>query len=240
MEQNRMEERLEALEQRLTALEDREQIQNLMAKHNFLFSAGQGRRIVPELWSSSDEASIEYGASGVYRNLWKVKTFYVNYDTPGRMLTFAGANRWLTLSGDGLSARGVWMVLGTETDAGDLAPEKPEANDQRRVLLSSRDESGRAYRAEVLFQKHEAEFRKEEGQWKIFRLHISEFFRYPAGSDWVRYAKERQITDGMWLEYFFDTPDPLPFFENLPNGPTTCHWQYDTDSLPELNVSLEE
>ena len=67
MEQNRFEERLAALERRLTALDDREQIQNLMAKHNFLFSAGQGRRIVPELWSSSDEASIEYGASGVYR-----------------------------------------------------------------------------------------------------------------------------------------------------------------------------
>lgn len=240
MENKAMEARLEAMERRLSALEDREQIQDLMAKHNFFFSSGQGRRIVPELWSKSDEASLEYGASGVYRNLWKVRTFYVNYDTPGRLLTFAAANRWLTVSEDGQRARGVWMVLGTESDAGDLGSVPPAQNDQRRVLLSSRDEAGRAYRAEVLFQKHEAEFRKEEGVWKIFRLHISEFFRYPAGRDWVSYAKERQVTDGMWLEYFFDTPDPLPFIENLPNGPTTYHWQYDTDALPELPFALED
>lgn len=240
MEEKTWEKRIEALERRVTALEDRESIQNLYAKHNFLFSAGQGRRIVPELWSNSDEASIEYGASGVYRNLWKIKTFYVNHDTPGRLLTFAAANRWLTLSADGLSARGLWMAFGTETDAGDLGQAAPAENDQRRVLLSSRDEEGRAYRAEVLLQQHEVEFRKEAGEWKIFRLHIGEFFRYPAGSDWVKYAKERQITDGMWLEYFFDTPDPIPSFENLPNGPTTCHWQYDTNALPELLFSPEE
>jgi len=232
--------RLENLENRISALEDRAEIENLYAKHNFLFSSGQGRRIVDELWSENDDASIEYGASGVYRNLWKVKTFYVNYDTPGRLLTFAAANRWLRLDSDALSARGVWMVYGTETDSGDLGSIPPEDNDQRRVLLSSKDEKGHKYRSEILFQKHEVEFTKENGTWKIFSLHISEFFRYPAGSDWVKYAKERQMTDGMWLEYFFETPDPIPSFENLPNGPTSYHWQYDTDAKPCLQFDLED
>lgn len=240
MENKSYEARLSEIEKRLTLLEDREQIQNLMAKHNFLFSSGQGRRIVPELWSSDDNASLEYGASGIYRNLWKIKTFYVNFETPGRLLTFCAANRWLTIAEDGLSARGVWMVYGTESDSGDLGLNPPASNDERRILLSSKDEEGRAYRAEVLLQKHEVNFKKEDGKWKIFSLHISEFFRYPASSDWVRYAKERQVTDGMWLEYFFETPDPIPSFENLPNGVTTYHWQYDTDALPELQIDLED
>ena len=240
MSDRKTEERLEALEKRLERLEDRAEIENLVARHNFLYSAGQGRRIVPELWSADDEASLEYGASGVYRSLWKVKTFYVSEEIPGRLMTFSAANRWLTVSRDGKEARGVWMVLGTETDAGDLSVCPPKEDDQRRILLSSRTEDGREYRAEVLLQQHEMLFRREENGWRIFRLKIHEIFRCPAGSDWVRYAKERQITDGMWLEAFFETPDPIPSFENLPNGPTTSHWQYDTDALPALRFSLEE
>lgn len=232
--------RLEALESRVSLLEDKARIENLMAKHNFYFSAGQGRRIVPELWTKEENASIEYGASGVYGARWKVLTFYVNFDVPGRFSTFTAANQWLHISPDGKSARGVWMVLGTETDAGDLASEKPAENDQRRVLFSSQTDRGESYRAEVLLQKHEARFVKEDGAWKIHDLHVSEYFRCPAGSDWVAYAKTRQITDGMWLESLFETPDPYPSWENLPSGATTYHWQYDVDAVPELQLDLEE
>lgn len=232
--------RLEALEKRLSLLEDKAAIENLMAKHNFYFSAGQGRRIVPELWTADEAASLEYGASGVYGARWKVLTFYVNAEVPGRFATFTAANQWLSVADDGQTARGVWMVVGTETDAGDLASEPPAQGDQRRVLLSSRSGEGKCYRAEVLLQKHEARFVKEDGRWKIHDLHIGEYFRCPAGSDWVAYAKTRQVTDGMWLEYMFETPDPLPARENLPSGATTWHWQYDVDALPELQIDLDE
>jgi len=232
--------RLESLEKRVSLLEDKAAIENLMAKHNFYFSAGQGRRIVPELWTKDENASLEYGASGVYGARWKVLTYYVNFEVPGKFSTFTAANRWLSVAEDGRSAKGVWMVVGTETDAGDLASDPPVEGDQRRVLLSSTTERGECYRAEVLLQKHEARFVKEDGGWKIHDLHISEYFRCPANSDWVAYAKTRQVTDGMWLEAMFETPDPIPSHENLPSGATTCHWQYDVDALPELQVDLEE
>ena len=234
-----MEERLSALEQKVACLEDRACIENLMAKHYFWFSMGQGRRIAEELWSKSDDASIEYGASGVYRKHWKVKSFYVKEKIPGCLTTFTAANRWLTVSADGQQARGVWMVIGTETDAGDLSSEPPKPNDQRRILFSSETGDQKAYRAEVLLQSHEVLFRKETGEWKIVCLHIGEFFRCPAGSDWVRYARERQVTDGMWLEAKFETPDPLPWFENLPSSPTTWHWQYDPDAVCQMPLSFE-
>lgn len=232
--------RLLALEQRLTRLEDRAQIENLMAKHNFYFSAGQGRRIVPELWTKDEKASIEYGASGVYGALWKVRTFYGSAKIPGKFATFTGANQWLRVAADGRSARGVWMVLGTETDPGDLAAVPPPADDQRRVLFSSQTAQGQRYRAETLLQKHEVRFVKEDGCWKIHDLHISEFFRCPAGGDWVSFAKARQVTDGMWLEAMFETPDPIPERENLPSGETTYHWQYGPDALLALQFDLEE
>lgn len=232
--------RLETLEKRVSLLEDKAAIENLMAKHNFYFSAGQGRRIVPELWTKDEAASLEYGASGVYGALWKVLAFYVNFEAPGCFSTFTAANRWLSVAADGQSARGVWMAVGTETDAGDFSAAPPAPDSQRRVLLSSQTGDGKGYRAEVLLQKHEARFVKEGGVWKIHDLHISEYFRCPAGSDWVAYAKTRQITDGMWLENLFETPDPIPWHENLPSGATTYHWQYDVDAAPELQIDLEE
>ena len=79
---------------------------------------------------------------------------------------------------------------------------------------------------------------KEDNGWKIRSLHISEYFRCPAGSDWVSYAKTRQVTDGMWLEAKFETPDPIPSRENLHSGETTYHWQYDVDATPELQIDL--
>lgn len=234
-----LEQRLAALEGKLDRLAARADIENLMAKHNQYVSAGQGRRIVPELWTKSDEASLEYGASGVYKNLWKVNTFYVNEAVPGRMTTVTAANPYIEVAADGNSARGIWMAFGTETDAGDLGLHAPGEGDQRRQLLSSADAGGRKYRAEWLLQKHEVRFVREEGAWKICTLHVSEFFRCPAGSDWVRYAAKRMETDGMWLESLFETPDPLPFFENLPSEPTTYHWQYTTEALPELQFELK-
>lgn len=238
--EDKLMQRLEALERRVALLEDRAQIENLVARHNFYLSSGQGRRIVPELWTRDENASIEYGASGVYGARWKVITFYVSEDVPGCLTTCAASNQWLTIAPDGQSARGVWMAAGTETDAGDLGAAKPAVDDQRRVLFSSRTAAGEGYRAEVLLQKHELRFTKEDGQWRIHDLHVSEFFRCPAGSDWVAYAGERQITDGMWLEAKFETPDPIPSFENLTSGETTYHWQYDVDATPALQTELEE
>ena len=170
--------------------------------------------------------------------MWKVLTFYVNFENPGCFSTFTGTNQYLTIAPDENTAHGVWMVVGTESDAGDLSTSKPAADDQRRVLFSSATEEGERYRAEVLLQKHEANFVKEGGCWKIHDLHISEYFRCPAGSDWVKYAKTRQVTDGMWLEAKFETPDPILSWENLPSGETTYHWQYDVDAMPELQIDL--
>lgn len=247
--ENSMEKRLQLLEEKVARIADREALNNLVAKHNFYYSAGQGRRIVEELWSLDETSSVEYGASGVYagdRGTWKISTFYVKPVIPGKFATFTASNGHIRIAEDGNSAFGVWMVLGTETDAGDLATVKPAEDDQRRNLFSSATVDGREYRAEVLLQKHAFHFVKVEGKWKIHNLHVSEYFRCPAGEDWVSYAKKRQVTDGMWLEDLFESLDEIyPRWgamraENLPSGSTTYHWQYDVDAVPVLQFELED
>lgn len=237
-------ERLSEIEKRLLTLEEKcwdaeakMAVSNLMGRYAYYYSAGLGKRIVEELWTKSDEASLEYGASGVYKEHWKVETFYNKESVPGKLTTLSFSTPLLSVSEDKKSARGLWNVFSTETDAGDLSAAVPKEGDTRRALLSSVTEDGKRYRAEILLQKYDAEFILEDGAWKILHLHVSEYFRCPYDKDWVRYAAERFATDGMWLESLFESSEPLPpqsHGENLPSGSSTEHWQYMTDRLPEL------
>ena len=240
----KIEERVLELENKTKKLEAERAIANLMGRYAFYCGAGEGERIITELWTKSEEASLEYGASGVYRELWKVRAFYLKKAIPGVMTTVSFSTPYLRISQDLKSATGVWMAFSTETDAGDLGVVKPLEADTRRVLLSSTGKDGKRYRAEILLQKYEVEFRMEEGEWRIYNLHVSEYFRCPYDRDWVRYAAERFVTDGMWLESLFESPEPLPpcsHGENLPSEASTEHWQYAPDRLPgALPVVLRE
>lgn len=239
----KLEEQSTAMERKLAALEARAEISDLMGRYAVYFSADCGERIMEELWCQGDDVSLEYGASGIYDGHWKVKTFYVNEPIPGKLNTIAFSSPSIAVAEDGVTARGSWTAFGTETDAGDLgsAPVTEESN--RRVLLSSETADGKQYRAEVLVQRYEAEFCREERGWKIRRLHVAEYFRCPYGKDWVAYARERFGTDGMWLESLFETPMPFPaeaHGENLPSRSTSYHWQYTLDGLPGKRAQLLE
>ena len=229
------EQRLEKLERQLAKLQAKDEIAGLMGRYAVYYGANCGRKIMDELWSRSPDITFEYGASGVFRRRWQIMTYYVSEAYPGRLNTLSFSSPAIVVAEDGMRARGSWTAFGTETDAGDLGPVPVEEKSNRRVLFSSRTEAGQEYRAEVLLQRYEAEFCREDGAWKILHLHVIEYFRCPYDRDWVRYARERFDTDGMWIESLFTTPDPLPedsHGENLPEWPTTHHWQYTADCAP--------
>ena len=113
-----LEQRLEALEARLAAVEAKAEIADLMGRYALWCGADCGGRIVEELWSQADDVSLEYGASGIYEGLWKVKTFYIKEAVPGRLDTVSFSSPSITLSPDGLTAWGSWTAFGTQTDAG--------------------------------------------------------------------------------------------------------------------------
>ena len=86
---------------------------------------------------------------------------------------------------DGTAVRGSWTALGTQTDAGDLGPVPVTEESNRRALFSSRTSDGKEYRAEVVLQRYEVTFHREDGLWRIYHLHVLEYFRCPYGRDWV-------------------------------------------------------
>ena len=238
-----LEERLDRMERRLLELQAKEEIAGLMGRYAFYYSAECGSRIMEELWSSSDEISLEFGASGVFRNRWQIRSFYINEAIPGRMNTLTLSTPVIRVSDDGTAARGCWMAFATETDPGDFGPEPATPESNRRSVFSACAEDGRQYRAEVLLQRYEADFRREADSWRILHLHVIEYFRCPWNRDWVQFAEERFHTDGVWLEQQFITPEPLPedsHGENLPDTASTYHWQYTCSSMPGKAPDFEQ
>jgi len=240
----RLERAGDEMERQLLCLAARSEIADLMGRYALYWSAGCGDRILEELWSHGEDITLEYGSSGVYREFWPIETFYLNEEIPGRFQTVTSSSPSICVRPEQDRAKGSWMAFGTETDAGELGPAPVPEDDMRGALLSSVTEEGKRYRAEILAQRYSVEFRREEGLWKIVHLHVSEYFRCPYDRDWVRYAKERFATDGIWLEHLFTSPKPLPadaHGENLPREATTYHWQYTTDAgLDGLRAPIEK
>lgn len=239
----KLEARSTKLEQQLTALQVHKEISDLMGRYAVYCNAGRGDLILRNLWSQDDQVSLEYGASGVYSSPWKIKTFYTSKVLPGKLETVSFSSPVITVAADGSTVHGSWTAFCTQTDAGDLGPTPVTPKSNRRALFSSRTSDGQEYRAEILFQRYEAEFCREAGAWKILHLHVMEYFRCPYNKDWVTFAQERFDTDGIWLESLFETPMPLPdeaHGENLPSLPTSFHWQYTVDSLVDQQAGLFE
>ena len=223
------------IEERLTRLEARAKVENLIGTYCHYLFAGEGKKIMETLWAGTETVSIEIGASGKYSSREKVSTYYEKDSVPGKFLLLLPVTPVIEVAGDGKSAKGLWFVLGMDSDAGEYS-QIPVLDPERRKLFTSVTEEGKAYQAECSLWKLGADFVEEEGVWKILHLHQYDILRFPCGSDWVRFAEERFLTDGMRLDSYFKSN--LPFAkdkppENLASAPTAYHWQYRVDNVTE-------
>ena len=218
-----------SVENRLYRLETRAEVENIIGTYCHLLFAGEGGQIMDELWSRSEEVSIEIGASGRYSTREKVATYYQKDHIAGKFTLLLPVTPVIETAADGRSARGMWFVLGLDSDAGDLGTGDPE----ERALLTSKTADGKAYRAECAVWRLGADFNREGEQWRILHLHQYDLVRFPCGSDWVRFAEERYATDGIRLDAMFRSN--LPFAEdrapeNLGSSPflvtAPCAWPF--------------
>lgn len=231
----------QTIETRLDRLESRIALENLVGSYLHLRLAGRGCQIVEQLWADRSDASLEYGASGKYVGLEHLASFYQKDILPGKFVLLYAIAPVIEVAGDGQSARGIWLGLGTETDAGELNPDfMPEEDPERAMVLSTVTESGQRYTADWVFQKYAFDFIRIDRGWRILHLHVYEITRCPFNQDWVRYAQQRFDTDGMRLDALFKSNLPLDQrpAENMANEATRYYWQYTTDSLTELVPNL--
>lgn len=228
---------IKSLEKKLDQLSHRAEIENLVSTYQSYLSAGLGARIVGELWAqNTEDVAIELGASGVYIGPRKVSTYYEKDIVPGRYAIHAMTTPSIDVCSDKNYAHGVWTSVGLELDAGELGICPPKSS-QERALLTSVSDDGRAFKAEWLWQKFDADFLLEDSKWKIWHLHCCELIRAPFDQNPVTFANRRFDTDGLRIDAAFTSNIPYPPGappENNAVKETSSHWQYSAEALPEL------
>lgn len=228
---------------RLERLEARAEIENLMAQYEHLFTLRDADGILSQLWADDDrDISIEDRFYGVYEGRdgafpdAGMKTYYASVfgfgsptDHPGKLSCYTLTTQALEVAADAQTAHGLWISIGAESDAGELAYDDIGRPDRKvsGVHLTSTTADGRRYQADWVWQKTAVDFLRQPDGWKIRRMHIYDVFRCPYGTDWVQFSAQRPALNELWGTEHCFTPYGKP-----PGHGCQFHWEYRTDSYP--------
>lgn len=233
----------EELYLRLARLEARGEIENLMGRYQHYFTLRDTQKILDELWAEDDqEISVEDRFYGVYEGRngafpdAGIRTYYESVmgfgspsNHPGKLSTYALTTQMIEVAGNGKSARGLWLAIGAEGDAGELVYHDIGRPDRKvsGIHLTSVTSEGKRYQADWVWQKIAVDFLLGENGWKIRRLHIYDVFRCPYGQDWVTFSAERPRLNEQWAAERCFTPYGKP-----PGHGSTFYWEYSIHSFP--------
>jgi hypothetical protein len=162
------------LAQRATRLADIAEIKRLQAIYGFYIDRSMWDDIVDLM---TDDVTLEYGASGVYVGKAQARALlygigYGQYGLlKGQLRDHTQLQPVITLAPDGRTAQGRWHAL---------------------VILGQFQQYARWQTG-----PYENEYRKEDGRWKISRLHWFETFTVPFAKGWSG-SMPRSRASGRW------------------------------------------
>lgn len=193
-------------QQRLERLEAYDAVSNVMGRYSYLHTAGRHTESESLFALNTPGVRVEMmwgvyeGAQSIHRLYSKmhVKTEAVN-DRKGQLHLHTLTTPVIEVAGDGKTAKAVWVSPGIET--GFFGTDKVEAN--------------------WAWAKYAADFVKENGEWKIWHLHVYGLFMSPYNKSWVEKINDHDMPE---------LPD-----EFKPDRPPTTHWMYSTDKAPVLS-----
>lgn len=141
----------------------------------------------------------------------------------GKLVVHTLTTPVIEVSGD--RAYGVWISCGHESGAFS----EGELSHIPRVDESTPNEFGERVLADWVWLKYGVDFIREDGQWKILKMHIYDIFRCPFDENWVTFSHRR-----LQEESSMDSGTRFGMSGTTPGAPTTFHWQYTTDAVPVL------
>lgn len=229
-----MEKEIETLKKSNTLLKDRNEISNLMSKYMLLHAAFRDEEII-DLWAKREDVHAEYGNVGVYEGYKNVTDYHRGRpNPPGKWIFHALSNEVLEVAGDGKTAKGVWLLSGTESGHGPLDDKNAPENFYCKETFD-----GLRVWAHWVWSRYGVDFIKEDGVWKFWHFHNYELLRTPFDENWVTYnmrlAKRRAEHPGQRekvIQYAGNNGE-IKFFPE-PDRPSTFTWTYD--GLTSLSV----
>ncbi len=164
---------LEELQARIQRLDDIKQIEQLQKIYGYYQDYGEWQKIV-DLFADNDP-SVEEADRGVYKGKEGVRRYYVDLlgggpsrpQRPGWLSILFQLQGVVTVNADGKTAMGRWYGMGMEA--------KPIASLHEGEL-----------RQTWINGVYENEYVKEDGKWKIKKLHFNLTFRTPYEDGWLK------------------------------------------------------
>ena len=194
-----------SIDDRIARLEAVHEIQNLMGRYSFWHTANMHRECLSLFAMKTPDVRAEM-MWGVYEGPESLERLYpgfhvwVDGDAKGVMHMHTLTTPVIEVAEDLRTAKGVWVSPGHET-------------------MSFSTASGeRTPEAHWGWCKYGCDFIREDGEWKIWHLHVFGIFLAPYGRSWVEQPED-----------MVDAPPMLD--EHKPDRPPTTHWQYMPDRV---------
>jgi hypothetical protein len=174
-------------------------------------------RKISEAWTlfaDRPDSTLELEENGVYAGISHIRAWFEAYYEAG---PFVGvmyerdlASPQIVVAGDGQSARGVWEVIGFDTD-----PRCKESGSREGAPAVMWNWG--AVRADLL---------KIDGQWKIWHYHYYQRLNAPFYRSWADYEKKAAVSGP-----FRDRPGYAGQNLPAPDAPPTYHNVYSTQTV---------
>jgi SnoaL-like domain len=195
-----------SLQIQLARLDAVHQVENVMGRYSYWHSANMHRECV-DLFALGTPGVRAEMMWGVYSGAEGIRRLYEGWHRHLGPEADAGSMHMHTLTtpvievaGDGQTARAAWISPGHET-MGPL-------------------ESGGAAQAHWAWCKYGCDFVLEDGQWKIWHLHVYGILFTPYGKPWTAAGDNAAVVD----------PPSTPV-ELAADKPPTTRWMYSPDAV---------
>jgi SnoaL-like domain len=194
----------DTLERRIGRLEAVHEIQNVMGRYSYWHTANMHAECLSLFAMKTPGVRAEM-MWGVYDGPESLERLYpgfhawVDGDAKGVMHMHALTTPVIEVADDLQTAKATWISPGHET-------------------MSFSASAGTTPEAFWAWCKYGCDFVREDGQWKIWHLHVFGIFLAPYGRSWAEQPE--------------DMVDPPPMLkEHEPDRPPTTHWQYAPDRV---------
>ena len=193
-----------SIERTVARLDAESKIRNLMGRYSFYLTAGRYDNIVELFAKKAPDVRTEM-SWGVYDGIEGIRRCYSVFHAkeivgPGVMAVHALTTPVIEVAGDGKTARAVWISPGHIT-GGPFTPDN-------------------SIKAHWAWMRYGNDFILEDGEWKIWHLHVFGIFMCPVEKSWA------ELGD-------MHAAPPMPP-EYAPDRPPTYSWGYHPDAVTEL------
>ncbi|MBP2655536.1 MAG: nuclear transport factor 2 family protein [Firmicutes bacterium] len=194
----------QSLENQIARLVAESKIQNLMGRYSYLLTAGRYHEITELFAKKASDVRAEM-SFGIYEGYEGIVRLYSKYHAdiivgPGVMAVHTLTTPVIEVAGDAKTAKAVWVSPGHIT-GGPFTPDK----------------SIKAYWA---WMRYGCDFINEDGEWKIWHLHVYGMFMCPFEKSWAELGDVHQTPE---------LPD-----EYKPDRPPTTTWSYNVNAVTQL------